>query len=63
MSTNTYNYDVTNSKEPDLCLDGTKNRNFFLDNNISVHCAPKNDSDARVLQHEKKYVISLEEPN
>ena len=61
-SRNSYKCNVTNLKEPNLCLNGTKIIIFFLDNNITVYFAPENDRDTLVLQH-KKYVINLKEPN
>lgn len=62
VSKNSYKY-VTNLEATNLCLDGNKIKTTFFDNNITVHFAPENDRDTRVLQHKLKDVINLKEPN
>ena len=67
MSTNThtyiyiyiYIYNVANLEESNLWLDGTKNKNSFLDNNILVNFVPENDRAMRVFQHIKNDAINL----
>lgn len=61
MSTNVYIYiyNAANLEEYSLMLDGTKNKNCFLDNNILVNFFPENDRAMRVFQHKKNDAINL----
>lgn len=52
-------YNVANLEESNLWLDSTKNKNFFLDNNILVNFVPENDRAMRVFQHKKNDAINL----
>ena len=54
-----YIYNAVNLEESNLWLDGTKNKNSFLDNNLLVNFVPENDRAMRLFQHKKNDAINL----